>query len=157
MIYLPYEKLLHEAFQQGVEVYEEPLKGRIKGLYSDNFIKINKLIPTSIEKCCVLAEELGHYHTSCGVILDQTKLMNRKQEKRARNWAYKRLVPLSSFIDAYKSGIKNRYELAFYLGVTEPFIEETLYRYKEEHGLFAIVDDYAVYFEPLGVLEKNRF
>lgn len=154
MIHLPYERLLHEAFQKGVEVYEEPMSKKIKGLYSDNIISINKCIPTNIEKGCVLAEELGHHHTSSGDIIDQTKLMNRKQEKRARNWAYKRLVPLSSFIGAYKAGVKNRYELAWYLEVTESFVDETLDRYKEEFGLCAKVDDCTVYFEPLGILEK---
>ncbi len=151
---MPYEKLLHEAFQQGVEVYEQPMQPRNKGLYSNNVIWINKFLPSSVEKGCVLAEELGHYHTSSGDILDQTKLVNRKQEKRARNWAYKRLIPLTSFIDAYKAGIKNRYELAFYLGVTESFIEETLYRYKEEYGICVTVNEHTVYFEPLGILEK---
>lgn len=150
----PYEKLLHEAYQLGVEVYEQPMLPKNKGLYSDNVIWINKFLPSTIEKGCVLAEELGHHHTSCGDILDQSKLINRKQEKRARNWAYKRLIPLTSFIDAHRDGVMNRYELAFYLGVTEPFIEETLERYKEEFGVFTIVDEYTVYFEPLGILEK---
>lgn len=154
---MPYEKLLHEAFQQGVEVYEQPMQLKNKGLYSDNIIWINKYLTTSIEKGCVLAEELGHYHTSSGDILDQSILLNRKQEKRARNWAYKKLIPLSCFVDAYKAGIRNRYELAFYLGVTESFLDETLDRYKEEYGLFAVSGNYAVYFEPLGVLKKINY
>lgn len=113
-------------------------------------------IPTNIEKACVLAEVIGHYHTSAGDILDQSNLANKKQEQRARNWAYERLVPLPGIIEAYKVGVKNRYELANYLGVTEPFIDEAIDRYKEEFGLFATVEDYTVYFEPLGVLKKFK-
>ncbi|GKV69816.1 hypothetical protein NCCP2716_23140 [Sporosarcina sp. NCCP-2716] len=152
-----YEELLHEAFELEVEVYEKPLKGRIKGLYGDKIIQINKYLPTSIEKGCVLAEELGHHHTSSGDIIDQSKLLNRKQEKRARNWAYKRLIPLSKIIEASKIGIRNRYELAFFLGVTESFLEETLDRYKEEYGLFKATEGCVVYFEPLAVLEKFHY
>jgi len=151
---LPYEHLLTEAFQHDVEVHEKNMSLRIKGLYSDNVIFINKLISTNTEKACVLAEELGHHHTSSGDILDQTKLINKKQEKRARNWAYKRLIPLSKFICAYKAGVRNRYELAEYLGVTEMFLEETLERYKEEYGLYKTIEEYTVYFEPLGVLKN---
>lgn len=133
------------------------MKPRVKGLYSDNIIWINKIIPSDTEKACVLAEELGHYHTSAGDILDQTNLMNRKQEKRARTWAYKRLIPLSRIVEAYKAGVKNRYELADFLGVTELFIDEAINRYKEEYGLYASFGKYTIYFEPLGVLEKLKY
>lgn len=149
-----YETLLTEASQQGIYTYEDILKPRIKGLYSDGVICINKTISTDTEKACVLAEELGHYHTTAGDILDQSNLVNIKQEKRARNWAHKRLVPLYKIIKAYKAGVKNKYELAEYLGVTEPFIEEAINRYKEEFGLYTAVGNYTIYFDQLGVLEK---
>src|SRR5690554_5342524 len=84
-----------------LEVVEIPLKGNIKGLYADNVIAINKNIDTTVEKACVLAEELGHYYTSIGDILDQTKIENRKQEKRARRWAVDRLIKVEDFIDAF--------------------------------------------------------
>lgn len=89
-----YENLLREAQQHGIDTYEKPMTPTIKGLYSDKVIWINKNIPTNDEKACILAEELGHYHTSSGNILDQSKISNRKQELRARTWAYERLVPL---------------------------------------------------------------
>ena len=132
------------------------MKPRVKGLYADNVIWINKFIPTNSEKACVLAEELGHHHTSIGDILDQSKLLNKKQEKRARNWAYKRLVPLSRIIDAYRAGVRNRYELADFLGVTEIFLEEALERYKEEFGLYKTIEEHTIYFDPLGVLKPFK-
>lgn len=151
-----YETLLDEAEEQGIFTYEDILKPRIKGLYGDNVICINKTIETNTEKACVLAEEIGHYHTSTGDILDQSKLANKKQEKRARNWAYKRLVPLPGIVEAYKVGVGNRYELADYLGVTELFIDEAIDRYKEEFGLFTTIGDYTIYFGPLGVLKRFK-
>jgi len=148
-----YEELLKEADKLGLIVKEKPLrayKGRIKGIK----IAIKKDIDSEAEKACVLAEELGHYYTSVGDILDQSKIENRKQERRARAWAYERLVSLKKLIEASNQGIRNRYELAEFLGVSERFIDEAIQYYKEKYGICHKVGDYIVYFEPLGVLKK---
>jgi hypothetical protein len=150
---MTYEKLLRESQKFSIEVYERGMKHTVKGLYCDNIIWINKHIPSAVEKHCILAEELGHYHTSSGDILDQNKMQNRKQENRARNWAYERLIPLNKIVQAHKHRVKNRHELADYLDVTEEFLEEALKRYKEKYGLFKSIDGFTIYFEPLGVLE----
>ena len=146
-----YETLLEEADSQFLVVKEKPLRahnGRIKG----NRIAIKKDIPTT-QKACVLAEELGHHYTTVGNILDQSKTENRKQERRARLWAYKRAFDLVDLVSAYKHGCRNRYEIAEYLEVTESFLQEALDTYKEKYGPYIKVDRYVVYFEPLGVLE----
>lgn len=149
-----YDELLKEADNLGLIVKEKPLKaymGRIKG----NRIAIKKDLEGAAEKACILAEELGHYHTTVGNILDQNKVVNRKQERRARGWAYEKLVSLKSLIEASKQGIRNRYELAEFLGVSERFIKEAVQYYKEKYGIYHEIGNYIVYFEPLGVLEKN--
>lgn len=115
--------------------------------FSDKYILINA------EKTCILAEELGHHFKTAGNILDQTKIENRQQENRARGWAYEKLVPLKSIVQAHKQGIKNRFELAEFLGVTEEFLDAAINRYIEKYGLLASVGNYSVIFEPLGVLE----
>lgn len=150
---MAYEKLRKEAAQKGINIYEEPMNMAIKGLYGNNTIWINKGLPTNTEKACILAEELGHHHTSHGILLDQAGLQNRKQEKRARKWAYKKLVPLPAFIQAHKAGIRNHHELAEYLDVTEEFLEEAIQNYKEKYGLFKTIDGLTICFEPLGVLK----
>lgn len=147
-----YEKLLIE-YEEEVEVIESPLPSKLKGLYSDSTIVINSKL-TSTEKACVIAEELGHHYTTAGNILDQSEVSNRKLEKTARNWGYEKLVGLIDLVNAYKSGVRNRHELAEFLGVTEEFIENALNYYREKHGLFTTVDNYIVYFEPLGIFEK---
>jgi hypothetical protein len=150
---MSYEKLLREAQQASVEVYEKQMRPSIKGLYSNKIVWINKGLATSIDKKCILAEELGHYHTSHGTILDQTKLQNRKQENRARNWAYERLIPLSKIVQAHRAGIRNKHELADFFDVTEEFLERAINWYKDKYGLFKSVDGLTIYFEPLGILE----
>lgn len=146
-----YERLLNECTQCGIDVHEMDLA--TKGLYCDNVIAISKRIATTAEKACVLAEELGHYYTSSGNILDQSKVENRKQEKKARRWAYENLVGIIKIIEAYKAGCRNRYELAEFLEVTEEFLEEAITYYKEKYGMYYQIDNYIIYFEPLGVFE----
>lgn len=148
-----YERLLMQAHNDGIEVYERPMAGKLKGLYKDGFISIDKNLHSFIEKACILSEEIGHHHTSYGDILDQKSIDNRKQERRARVWAYEKTVPIQSFIYAHNQGIRNRYELADQLGITEEFLEAAIAYYKEKYGLFISSGKYTVCFEPLGVLE----
>jgi len=148
-----YENLQMEAARLGVEVYEQPMQPTLKGLYSDDVIWVNHFIPTIAEKTCILAEELGHYHTSTGHIIDLTDIRNLKQERRARDWAYKRLVPLSKIVQAYHAGVTDRHELAEYLGVSEQFLQAAIDRYREKYGTYTIVDGHIIYFDPLAVAE----
>jgi hypothetical protein len=147
-----YDDLLMECDNLDIEVYEKN-RMKNKGLYGDNVIWINKLLPSIIEKCCVLAEEIGHYHTTAGDIFDQSSIENRKQELTARGWAYERLIPLSKIIQAHKLHIVNRYEFAEFLNVTEEFLDAALEWYKSKYGLFVSIDNFTVCFEPLGVIE----
>jgi Zn-dependent peptidase ImmA (M78 family) len=154
---MTYENLLLEAEKEGLEVYEHKFAtARLKGLCVNNVITLNSSsVETNAEKLCILAEELGHYHTTHGNILDQNNTTNRKQERRARAWAYERFVSLKRLIEASNQGIKNRYELAEFLGVSEGFIKEAIQYYKEKYGICYKMDDYIIYFEPLGVLKKK--
>ncbi|KKI85335.1 ImmA/IrrE family metallo-endopeptidase [Shouchella clausii] len=145
-----YEKLLKETERYEIETYEKPMPPKLKGLYSDNVVLINQNIALT-EKTCVLAEELGHYHTASGNLLDQNNLSNRKQEKLARTWAYKKLVPLSKIVQAYEQHIKNLHEMAEFLGVTEKFLKSALLRYKEIYGDKCRFKGFMIYFEPLSI------
>lgn len=148
-----YEKLLKEVEEEKLDLIEIKMQGISKGFYCDGVIAINKKL-SNTEKACVLCEELGHYYTSHGDILDQSNINSRKQELKARKWGYERLVGIVDLVNAYKEGIRNRYELSEYLDVTEEFIDECLKYYKEKHGLFYEIDEYIVYFEPLGVFKR---
>jgi len=149
-----YEELLATADSENIIVREKPLResnGRIKG----NRIAIRRDIETTAEKACVLAEELGHYYTSTGDILDQSDIQNRKQELHARLWGYNDRIGLSGLLDAYLAGCQNRYEIAEYLEVTEEYLKEALDAYRRKYGEYAEVDNYILFFEPyLGVMKK---
>ncbi len=150
---MTYEQLLDETYNNDIIVKEIEFESSSKGLIKGSKIAINGYIDTSTEKACILAEELGHYHTSVGNILDQNKTENVKQEKRARNWAYEKLVPLDGIISAYEAGVRNRYELALYLDVIEVFLEEAIKHYKEKFGVYHVIGNYIIYFDPVGVFK----
>ena len=101
-----------------------------------------------MEKACVLAEELGHHYTTYGNILDQSDASNRKQELRARAWAYNRQIGLLGLIRAYEHGCRNRFEIAEYLEVTEEVLEECISYYRKKYGIYQSVDNYIIYFVP---------
>lgn len=152
-----YEKLQEEAAALNIEVEERVLKKRIKGLYGGKVIWINKNIDSSVEKACVLAEELGHFYTSVGDILDQSNISNIKQERRARSWAVHKLIPLERFIEAFKKGCRSRYEIAEFLEVTEEFLEQSLKFYSQKYGNEVQVDDeYVLFFNPLAVYKNIK-
>lgn len=127
----------------------------LKGLCYNGNIAIEESL-TQIEKACVLAEELGHHYTTVGNILDQSSVSNRKQELRARMWAYNKMIGLIGIIGCYEHGCQTKHEMAEYLEVTEDFLLEALERYRQRYGEFTVVDNYVIYFEPcLGVVKMN--
>ena len=153
-----YEELLTDADKENIIVTDQfDLSGtRLKGLYCDGTIALNRDMYIKSEKTCVLAEELGHHYTTVGDIMDQTDVSNRKQERRARIWAYHKLLSLNDLIDSYKHGCQNQFEIADHLNITEEFLVDCLNYYKEKYGLYVRQDNYLIYFEPLGIMDFCR-
>lgn len=145
-----YEELLDNAYQENASVIEQYdfSDTRLKGLYCDDTIALDKNIQTKSDKACILAEELGHHHTTVGNILDQQEVQNRKQELHARMWAYNRLIGLYGIISCYKDGCQSLHDMAEHLEVTEEFLQEALDSYKSKYGRYIKLDNYVVYFEP---------
>lgn len=152
---MTYEVLLNTADQAGLTVKEKPLS-ESDGLIKGKRIAIRKDIPTQTEKACVLAEELGHYYTSSGDITNQSIVSNRKQELRARMYGYNLNVGLMGIAKAFESGCQNLYEMADFLDVTEEYLKEAIESYRKKYGVFTVVDNYLIYFEPqLSVAKIN--
>lgn len=152
-----YDLLLQKANQMLIEVIERPLKGNLKGIYADGVICIDSRIDTRTEKACKLAEEIGHHETSSGDIIFQESIVSRKQEKKARNWGYEELVPLSAFLIGHEAGVRNIYEFAELLGVTDEFLINAIDHYWEVYGACTLYkhqnDEYIIYFDPIAVIK----
>ncbi|MDU6296055.1 ImmA/IrrE family metallo-endopeptidase [Clostridium celatum] len=149
---MTYDELLKEADNLNVRVKELDLR-TYDGYCHGNRIAIDKKLKTNKEKACILAEELGHYHTTYGDITNQNKIENVKQEILARRWGYERLVGIVDIINAHRNGVRNRHELAEFLDVTEEFLCEAIEYYKCKYGLYYQIDNYLIYFDRLGVME----
>lgn len=135
-----------------VEIDLSEVKG-LKGLYFDGNIALERKM-SQTEKSCVLAEELGHYYTTSGNILDQTDVSNRKQEYRARLYGFNLKIGLMGLVRAFEHGCRSASDIAEYLDVTEEYLKEAVDCYQSKYGVYATVDNYAVYFTPaLGVLK----
>ena len=141
-----YEALLNDADAEGLNIKERPFRtydGRIKG--KDIYLRKNM---DSTEKVCVLAEELGHHHTSVGNILDMTDISNRKQERQARPWGYNKLIGLSGLIKAYEAGCQDKYEVAEFLGVTDEYLQDCVECYRDKYGTGTALNGYYIMFIP---------
>lgn len=150
-----YEELESSVYAEDVTIHNVNFgSDRIKGLYYDGSVAISSSISTDAERTCVLAEELGHHHTSSGVILDLSSTANWKQELRARIWAYDKLIGLNGIISCYKSHCLTKFEMAEHLDVTEDFLFDALSFYSRKYGEYIVIDNYVIYFQPnLAVLE----
>ncbi|MDO4267422.1 MAG: hypothetical protein Q4C73_03030 [Eubacteriales bacterium] len=140
------EELLAETDALGIPVTEKPFRtydGRIK----NNKIYLRTGL-SDAQKACVLAEELGHYHTTVGDIIDQQSVSDVKQELRARSWAYDKMIGLFGLVEAYRHGCTSLYEVANYLDVTEVFLRDALEAYRRKYGTGVRCRDYYISFEP---------
>lgn len=149
---MTYDDLLILSDSERLIVKEKPLlanEGRIKG----RRIAIKRDM-TTIKKKCALVEELGHHYTTVGDITSQSTTDERKQEFKARLWAYNKLIGLNGILSAYKANCHTLADMAEHLDVSEEFLSEALECYKQKYGSCAKLDNYLIYFEPyLGVME----
>ncbi len=151
---MTYEELQIEYDSLNIQEMDLSEITGLKGLYVDGNIAIQKGM-TSAESGCTLAEEIGHHETSFGNILDLSDIRNRKQEQKARLWAYNKQIGLTGIIQGYRQHCRNLYELADCLGVTEEFLKEALECYRAKYGNSVEIDGYTILFEPsLAIMEK---
>ncbi len=151
---MTYDELIIEAEKDGLKIKELPLSYGLKGLYKNGKIILDSNLKTNNERNCILAEEIGHHYTTYGNIIDENDISNKKQELFARKWAYKKLVGILDIINAFKIGVRNRYELAEYLNITEGFLQSALDYYEIKYENWYEIDNYIIRFNPLGVIEK---
>ena len=152
-----YDELVAELLErEKVEVVESNRIKPLKGLCIDNVLTLNPNIETMAEKKCVLAEEVGHYHLTGGNILNQKDIKNRRQERRAREWAYERLVPPCALLYAHMEGIVSGYDIAEFLDITEEFLYSALKYYDNKYGKYRL-GNYLINFWPLFIINiKER-
>ena len=141
-----YEMLLIEAERRDYFVKEMPLKGS-KGRINGKRIAIDERLST-VEKTCVLQEELAHGELTSGNILDQSKVQNRRQERKARMLAIQRRADLHMIVAALHQGLRSQEEIADYLCVTEEFLCAAIEGYRQKYGQYVRVGEDVLLLEP---------
>lgn len=141
---LLYEKLVAK-YQDEVTIREEKMPYKLPGLYLNGTILINKNQST-IEKGCILAEELMHHKYTVGNITKQETIMDKKQELFARRKGYEEMVPLEDIITCFYLGLREYFEVAEFLEVTEEFLRHTVTHYAEKFGPMYDCGDYLINF-----------
>lgn len=151
-----YYELLDIAENEGLIIIEKNFKSNAKGFCKGNKIGIKKNMSEK-EKVCILAEELGHYHTTVGNILDTNNLNNQKQEFVARKWAVNELVSIKDLVEAVKSGCEYISDVADYLGITDEFLLEAIETFRAKYGAIYQFETYIVHFNDAGFsVEQNN-
>lgn len=154
-------EILHEeTYSCGIHIERTNLPRHIKGFYyKDDYtspvITLDYSVTTGIEEKCILAEELGHHYTPTGdtlIDIKENKTIIRKQEYIACKWAVDKLVTLGDFVNAFKSGARNKFEVAEYLDITEDFLNKIINIYYRRHGSCVQVNGWLIYFDPFGYM-----
>ncbi|WP_426429120.1 ImmA/IrrE family metallo-endopeptidase [Staphylococcus equorum] len=149
-----YERLMSN--NQHLGIYDNySLDGDFHGVYADGIVAIDKNL-TSNSKLEVLCEEIAHSRITYGNILNQEDLFFRKFEIKARRLGNELAMSLSDIIDAFKNGVKNIFEMANFLEVSEKHVNECLTHYKQKYGLSKKYGEFLIQFEPLRVFEYHE-
>lgn len=143
-----------EIFKSTCTILNDTLAWDLSGCMDG--INCIDICPDTIRDCPeVLAEEMGHYHTGVGRIIDSNNTHSRKQEHSARLWSYNKRIGLIGIIQSYHHGCRNRFEVADFLNVSEDTLTEALEYYRQIYGTYVAIDNYVIMFEPyLAVYEK---
>ena len=127
-----------------------------EGFYSDGAVLVDKFL-TKTRKLEILSEEIAHHLITYGDIRDQTKMLNRKFELKARRLGSELVISLDGLIDAFHHGVKNLYEMSQYFEVSEKYILNALNHYKMKYGLDVYHNGYVIKFEPLQIFEHYKW
>ncbi|OEK64400.1 toxin [Staphylococcus equorum] len=149
-----YEELLLK-YDDDIIIEETNLKNGLSGVYLGEIILIEKRLNT-INKLETLYEEIAHHLITYGDIRDQSIMLNRKFELKARRLGCEMVITLDGIIDAFHSGICNLHEMACYFEVSNDYVLKAIEHYKMKYGLDVYYKGYVIKFEPLQVFEYKN-
>ena len=150
-----YEQLL--IANDNIKIKEtNVLPEELGGVNVDKIILLNSK-NKHVNKIEILAEELAHYKITYGDIRDQTNMLNRKFELKARRLGCELAVSLDDIIETFHQGVHNLYGIAEFLEVSENYVLKVIEHYKMKYGLSTYHNGYVIKFEPLQVFEHYQW
>ena len=127
-------ELYNEADRRGVEVLCAET-GTVKSLslMTDSgscYIGINPyMLSSNADEAVCLAHELGHCVRGAFYNRYSSLDIRSRHERRAQNWAIKKLVPKDELIELYSAGTTDNSEVSEHFGITEEFLQLVLEYY----------------------------
>ena len=97
------------------------LPTKLSGVTFDNMIFIRSDMDRT-HKLETLAEEIAHLHVTYGDIRDQSIMLNRKFELKARRLGCEMVITLDGIIDAFHDGVCNLHEMACHFEVSNNYV-----------------------------------
>lgn len=150
-----FEELLDEYDDKVSITFDKNMPKKLAGLYSSvRGILLNADL-TQNKYHSVLAEEIGHYETTVGDIIDLTNIQNKKLEIIARRWGYKKIVTLDDLIECYEKYITTVEEICAHLEIVPEFLKECLVHYRQQYGQDVFYEDYLIILDPLDIKRKK--
>lgn len=131
-------KLYDIATRENISIEDFKMKNKaiIERIDKEYYIGLNySKIESITEEKELLAEELGHYYCNAFYNSNSDFSTISKKEYRANKWKCTILVSVNDFIDAFKKGLKNIYEIAEYLNLSENTVAFA-YNYYKENSYF---------------------
>ena len=114
----------------GVRIVDYDFPSKIRGVYHNGVIGINKDVLDPAERRCIIACEMGRH------LMRKNKSIVLTEEQEhigAFYWAVSYLMPFSAFIEANRRGICAA-DFAGYLQVTQQFLNTGIEFYKNSMG-----------------------
>ncbi len=131
-------KLYDVATREKVSIINFKMKNKaiIELIDKEYYIGFNySKIKSITEEKELLAEELGHYYCNAFYNSSSSSSTIAQKEYRANKWKCTVLVSANDFKDAFKKGLKNIYEVADYLCLSEDTVAFA-YNYYKENSYF---------------------
>ena len=127
----------------GVRIVDYDFPSKIRGVYHNGVIGINKDVHDPIERRCIIACEMGRHlmRKNNSIVLTE-----EQEHIAAFYWAVNYLMPLSAFIEANKHGVSAS-DFADYLQVTQQFVNTGIEFYKNCMGKRVFYHNHVIDFE----------
>ena len=122
---------MHEYYFLTYGILDQRLK--LKGLIIENTIYLNQYL-NDRERYVTLAEELGHWETTSNKNITDYKL-NSKEELIAREWSFKKIVPVEELKKYEAKDTITDYEVAEDLDLPLNIVREACNMYKRKGAL----------------------
>ena len=97
------------------------------------YIGINPfMLHSEADEVVCLAHELGHCARGAFYNRYSPLDIRSRHERRAKNWAIKKLVPKDELFALYETGTVSNSEVSEHFGITEEFLQQVLEYYSNE-------------------------